>query len=388
MKSEDASALEAFDPVEEFARLDRECEPGERRELDAWRDGDPCGRDAFTALARRFGWKREEGEEGTWLFERRPRWTPGWIGPEHKDAWFALFEAAFGYRMDEALFRWKYRHEARPGMGAWRDGELVAFYGGMTREVLHAGRAARTVQIGDVMTRPDERGVMTRSGPFQIAAATFIERSVGYGRHFLFGYGFPTEKALQVAQKLGLYEQVDQIVQAVWESSRERAGLFEAVEPVQPRHRDAVQRLWHDMARQFGASVIGERDWDYLQDRFARHPVNPYRLLAVRRRFSGKLQGVLVVRDREDAGLEILDLVGPPDNFPALLRAARREAASLNRERAFMWLTESHGSLLAATQAEIAPLGLVVPANVWTRGPGVDELRGRWWLTGSDMDFR
>jgi hypothetical protein len=30
----------------------------------------------------------------------------------------------------------------------------------------------------------------------------------------------------------------------------------------------------------------------------------------------------------------------------------------------------------------------MVPANVWTNGPPVAELTGRWWLTGGDADFR
>jgi len=372
--------------VAELAQRSRGAQPGDIGDLDALQALDPYGAEAFEPLARRFGWSRTE--DGRWQLARQPRWTPGWIDRGQEKEWLDLFEAAFGYRMAEPLFRWKYRHDPRPGMGAWRDGELVAFYGAMTRHVLHFGKPERTVQIGDVMTRPDERGVMTRSGPFQIAASTFIERSVGYGRPFLFGFGFPTEKALQVAQKLGLYEQVDQIMELVWQPRSSWRGRLDHCEPLKPRHRDVVDRLWQAMASRYQGSVIGVRDWDYLQDRYATHPVNRYQLLLVRQRITGRPKGVLVVRDREDAGLEILDLVGSPDHFGDLVRAARQQAHRRGRHRAFLWLTESHCKMLAPTAPQQGPLGLVVPANVWSRGPNADELRGRWWLTGGDMDFR
>lgn len=375
-----------MDMVAELAARTHGAQPGDTADLDALQALDEYGADAFAPLAQRFGWQRQP--DGRWQLARQPRWMPGWVERSQEDAWLDLFEAAFGYRMDAGLYRWKYRHDPRPGMGAWRDGQLVAFYGAMTRHVLHFGKPERTVQIGDVMTLPQERGVMTRSGPFQIAASTFIERSVGYGRPFLFGFGFPTEKALAVAQKLGLYEQVDQIMELVWQPQTDWRGRLDRCEPLQAKHRPVVERLWQSMARRYTGSVIGLRDWDYLQDRFATHPLNRYSMLLVRQRFTGRPKGVLVVRDRQDQGLEILDLVGNPDHFGDLIRAARHEAHRLGRHRAFLWLTESHCHLLGPTSPQQGPLGLVVPANVWTKGPSADELRGRWWLTGGDMDFR
>jgi hypothetical protein len=53
-----------------------------------------------------------------------------------------------------------------------------------------------------------------------------------------------------------------------------------------------------------------------------------------------------------------------------------------------MWITQSHASWLAATEPRQAPLDLMVPAMVWDRGPTGEELRGKWWLTGGDADFR
>ena len=372
--------------LDELAARSQGAAVGDRIALDDLRERDQCGPHLFNALAQRFGWKR--GDDGMWLRERVPRWTPGWVQPKHEPQWVALFEAAFGYRMADQLWQWKYRHqEGLPGMGAWRDGELVAFYGGMTREVLHFGKPERALQIGDVMTRPEERGVMTRSGPFQIAAATYIERTAGYGMPTLFGYGFPTDKALKVAERLGLYKQVDQMMELSWEPAA--GSSFDAARPMKTSDAATADRLWRAMAAQMRSSVVGIRDARYLDDRYAQHPLNRYECLVVHHRITRRAKGIVVVRDRGDeGGMELLDLVGPPTSWKALVRAARAWTADRGRKRAYLWTTRSHAHLLDDTAPAAREMELMVPANVWTPGPPAGELQGKWWLTGGDTDFR
>lgn len=347
---------------------------------------DPYGADAFAALARRFGAVRDDS--GGWRLDRPPRWRPQWIGPEHEAQCFDLFEAAFGYRMDPALWRWKYRDAASPGMGVWRDDRLVAFYGAMPRPVRFLGQPASTVQIGDVMSHPAERGVMTRAGPFQIACSTFIDRSVGYGRPQLFGFGFPTAKALQVAQKLGLYEGVDQICELTWDAGPSRAARWLRWTPASAQDAPAIDKLWQQMAEDFRDSVIGVRDAQYVEQRFRRHPTVTYECLLVRRVLTGAAQGLIVLRQPQPDRIELVDIVAPRRNVPALVAAARRWAAEHGANRVTTWVTESHAHVFAATAPRSQQLDLVVPANVWSPGPTAAELRGRWWLMAGDTDFR
>ncbi len=347
---------------------------------------DPYGADAFAKLARRFGVVATAS--GQWLLEKQPRWRPEWLRAEHEAQWFDLFETAFGYRIDPALWRWKYRDAASAGMGVWRDGRLVAFYGAMPRSVLFLGQPASTVQIGDVMVHPAERGVMTRAGPFQIAASTLIDRSVGYGRPQLFGFGFPTAKALQVAQKLGLYEGVDHICELVWPAGATWAARLLRIAPCGERDAATIDRLWQKMAEDFHDSIIGVRDAQYVKERYRKHPTVAYECLLVRRMLTGAPQGLAVVRRPDPTRIELMDLIGPRRNFAALIVAVRAWAAEQAASRVTAWLTESHAPVLSATSPQQTRLDLVVPANVWSAGPSADELRGRWWLMAGDTDFR
>jgi hypothetical protein len=273
-------------------------------------------------------------------------------------------------------------------MGAWRDGELVAFYGAMPRAVLFLGKPASTVQIGDVMVHPAERGVMTRSGPFQIAASTFIDRSVGYGRPHLFGFGFPTAKALQVAHKLGLYDQVDQMTELAWPAGEDWGSRLLRSERITPKQLPKIDGLWNEMARDFEGSIIGVRDAQYVQRRYLEHPTVAYECLLVRKLLTGGVLGLAVMRMVDSGQAELMDLIGPRHNFPAMVSAARRWAMRKGASRLRAWVTASHAKLLANTHPLQTPMDLTVPANVWSPGPSADELRNRWWLMAGDTDFR
>lgn len=357
---------------------------GERVFVGDLEQRDRYGPAAFAALACRYGLGRNA--DG-WALEKKPRWRPGWITAEHDAECLDLFEAAFGYRMDERLWQWKYRDAPGRGVGVWRDGHLVGFYGAMPRPVLFLGQPTSTVQIGDVMVQPQERGVLTRSGPFQIAASTFIERTVGYGRPHLFGFGFPTAKALQVARKLGLYEQVDQMAELTWCPERTWHSRLLRCVPLRPADHRIVDQLWRAMAADFSGSIIGVRDAEYVARRYRAHPTVAYQCLLVRRILTGAAQGVIVLR-RQQEEAELVDLIGPRRSFPALIAAARDWAKKKGAARVKAWGTASHASAFAATGASVTPMDLVVPANVWSPGPAVEKLRSRWWLMAGDTDFR
>ena len=341
----------------------------------------------LAALAARFGLTAQA--DGTWLKTRAPRWSLGWVrsSDEVKD-WLALFEACFGHAMSQAHWHWKYGGQELAGVGVFSQDQLVGFYGGLPRPVMMRGVLSMALQIGDVMVHPSERGVLTRKGPFHLASTTMLEQLMGFDRPFLLGFGFPNQKALNLAVRHGVYEAVDQMTEVNWVVPRLLPDWRVRSQVVSEADEAAVNACWAEMAQAMKSSILGVRDWQFVARRFLHHPTVVYTALMVRTRWSGQPLGMVVLRDRGEAGLELIDLIGAPVHFSALVRAALRHAHLMGRRRLFAWVTSSHRHLLDLWRSECVPMDVWVPANVWSPGPSATDLQGQWWLMGGDTDFR
>jgi hypothetical protein len=341
----------------------------------------------LATLAPRFGLTTQA--DGSWLKTHAPRWSLGWVrsGTEPK-SWLALFETCFGHAMSAAHWRWKYGSQELAGVGVFADDALVGFYGGLPRPVMLHGVSAMALQIGDVMVHPSERGVLTRQGPFYLACTTMLEQLMGFGRPFLVGFGFPNQKGLRLAVKQGIYKAVDQMAEVQWAVPRVRPDWRVRSQVVSEADEAAVNACWGEMAQAMKSSILGVRDWQFVVRRFLQHPSVAYTVLLVRARWSGQPMGVAVLRDRGEEGLELIDLIGAPMHFSALVRAALRQAHLLGRSRLLAWTTLSHRHLLDMWGSESVPLDVWVPANVWSPGPSATDLHEQWWLMGGDTDFR
>lgn len=341
-------------------------------------------------LAERFGWMWDS-DQACWKKQRQPRWSLAWAEQgKNEQAWASLFTAAFGYVMPEAQRQWKYAHANPFGVAVFREETMVAFYGGMPRAIRYFGQPSRAVQIGDVMVHPTERGVLTKNGPFQLAAATFLEYQIGYGKPHLLGFGFPESKALKLATRLGLYAQVDQMVALHWPPAARRWSPRVYARPVTPNEAGIVNTLWEDMAAAFQNSIIGVRDWAFIAHRYLAHPTVSYQLLLVRRRWRHQPLAVVILRDRpQEEAVELVDMIATPEHFSIAVGVARRFALRAGRKKLFAWLTQSHAPAVAtATAATCHPLDIVIPTNIWSPGPDVTTLENHWWLMAGDTDFR
>jgi ABC-type polysaccharide/polyol phosphate transport system ATPase subunit len=211
----------------------------------------------FDALAIRLGLARTA--QGDWYKQRQPRWLPSWVRREHQAEWLDLFEASFGYAMQPTKLEWKYKDTEKLGVGVWDGKKLIAFYGGLPRSISYLGRPVMAIQIGDVMVHPSQRGVLTRSGPFQIAAASFLEQQIGHDRPYLVGFGFPTDKALRLANKLGLYAPVDSLTELRWPAVPGHLILKTYARPVSEKNAAVVDELWLKMKHGLQGSILGVR---------------------------------------------------------------------------------------------------------------------------------
>lgn len=309
-----------------------------------------------------------------------------WLQRDDFEAFSRLFEQSFGHPVDPRFWQWKYLRSQPIGAASWSGDRLVAFYGGMPFHARWLGRPVELVQIGDVMVEPSARGVLRRRGVFWHTAAYYLDRMVGPGLRFHSGFGFPNARAMSLGEKLGLYARAGEMVQITWSPRRRGLRPFTRQIPIRPSELERIRPLWSRMAIDLEDAVLLTRDETYVEQRFLNHPQSPYRLRAVVSRLTGSWHGVLIMRDRGDDGLELLDVVAPLRRIPDLIDIAREEAASLGRPRLFSWLSRDFAGHFAADQSrhEVMQMFIALSADC----PDLEAVRGKLWMTAGDTDFR
>jgi hypothetical protein len=314
--------------------------------------------------------------------------TVSFAYPSDERALLALFSRAFGQEMPAERWRWKYRGLDCLGTLVRRNSRVVAFYGGMPRNVRLHGDSVTAVQIGDVMVDPSERGMPRRRSPFFFATSRFAEDLLGPGRPYAFAFGFPSERHARLGERLGLYARVDEILEANWTALPARFGVLYRTRPLALDELACVDELWTSMADDLRDTVIGTRDSSYVRRRFLEHPTLRYLMLLVRQRFSRQPVGLVVLRDHGEPGVELVDAIAPVAALPTLVTVARRVAGRLRRHRVFGWMTPRAAQSFKASEPALAPAGIPVPTMIWKAAPELDKLRGHWWLLGGDADSR
>ncbi|QOJ20457.1 MAG: GNAT family N-acetyltransferase [Gammaproteobacteria bacterium] len=339
--------------------------------------------------------KYASGHYGYALLHFRKKTPPQWrvrlLEKNQMMEMLDLFKHTFHHDMTPALWHWKYGSNANRAIGVWRENKLVAHYGGIGRTILFFGQPQTAVQIGDVMVNASERGTLTRKGPFFLMAATFLERYIGYNKPYLVGFGFPNERAMKVAERLGLYAEVGQMVEFSWTPLSKRPRITTRLYPIvradDDRMSTAAEECWRKMAEDLRSDLVGVRDWSYLQHRYLNHPTQRYQLMLVKNRFGGRTRGILVLR-YDTLGCEIVDIIAPLCEIPLLVLHARRLAGINGHDRLFCRITENFAAHFAAAGGTKQALDIRIPASIWDAAPSVDSLRNHWWLMSGDTDFR
>jgi hypothetical protein len=322
--------------------------------------------------------------------KRSPKWRLGILEKKQVPDMLNLFKKTFSHDMSVATWEWKYDLNSGREIGIWRDNRLIAHYGGLSRKISFFGQPQNAVQIGDVMVDTNERGTLTKKGPFFLMAATFLEHYIGYGKVYLIGFGFPNERAMKVAERLGLYAEVGRMVEFSWNTQSHLPHLGTRLRLIQHETSfavNAVNECWQRMAADTQTAIIGVRDWQYVRYRYLNHPSQHYRVILVKNRFGNQARGVLVLR-HDTHGCELIDIVAPLHEIPLLILHARRLAGINGDNRMFCRITENFAAYFAATGGRRQALDIRIPASTWGAVPSVDSLRDQWWLMSGDTDFR
>jgi hypothetical protein len=301
-----------------------------------------------------------------------------------------LFHRVFQEKMSEKLWSWKYGEGRGQASIVWRDGTVVAHYGGVSRPILFFGKPASACQIADVMVEPSERGALTRRGPFFQAAASFAEVYLGYGSKHVLGFGFPNARVMKLACKLSLYDDVGEMTEMAWKPDHRGPVKTLSLQPLmemgQARLDRLVYPLWDAMRRDLRHAIVGVRDSAWLRYRYFSHPRFNYETLLVARRWRGKPLGVMVLRC-QGTRCELLDVIAPLSRVPLVVREARRYVAQRAVDELYCWISEGFSSLFDCCEGERRILEINVPTSQWVIGPSPAKLEQRWWLMGGDTDF-
>jgi hypothetical protein len=247
------------------------------------------------------------------------------------------------------------------------------------------------------MVAPAWRGILTRRGPFFHASQTFYQHHVGMQRAHQIAYGFPSERHLRLAVKLGLLWDGGPIHALDWRC----AGS--AVSPLpwhwrctelDPAARDfdaTANRAWATMQVGARALTLGQRDAAYLRWRFVQRPGSAagqprYRLFALHRPWRRCPAG-LAVLDLRGAQAQWLDWVGPLALLPLAAQACRWQAAQAGANSLSLWASPLVAERLAGTAVDNSSVTawLGIPQASTIVPP--DFAAMQWWLMGGDTDF-
>lgn len=305
-----------------------------------------------------------------------------------------LFEASFGVDFDPKLWHWKYNlgggvcvvARAEPG------GTIVSHYGGAPRKINYFGKPSWALQSCDVMVLPEMRRQYGRNSLFFKTAATFLEREEGNIADHLLGFGFPNQKAMNIALRLNLYEKTDDFIEVGFSLAAEPDPdyIFEAVDIEEADHCQLIDGLWHSMSGQFEEGIIGIRDSAYVRYRYFDHPFaasGQYRAFLVKNTETSQVEAFVVLKNH-DEGLLLMDMICDQEQFLRMLDitnalvARESDSGSLK-----FWITRGWQKRLQLPDSSVKELGIEIPCNSWNPGPSAETLYGAWWLTAGDMDF-
>ena len=320
-----------------------------------------------------------------------PKWRIQHFNTQQFSQLQELFKESFNQPVSADFWQWKYASAQAAELCVWEDSALIGHYGGIPRDILYFSVAQKAIQIGDVMVHPLQRGILTRSGAFFRMAATFLERYIGFGKPFLLGFGFPNERAMKVAEHLGLYTEIGQMQEISWPVSSSRPRLMSCLRVIHKGNyqhfSQTIDLLWQAMAQDLQHAIVGVRDSTYLFNRYLQHPKQSYQVFVVKNRINNKPYGIIVL-DIKEQRCDIVDIISPLKNIHILIVHAKRFAVLNQCEKIYCQISNNFSSNFQDKFSHTAVMDIRIPCNTWTAGPSPETLNNQWWLMAGDMDFR
>jgi len=176
-----------------------------------------------------------------------------------------------------------------------------------------------------------------------------------------------------------------------WASTRHKRSLLLRGKLLDRKNLSAkaalIDRLWSEKGSGVRDTVICERDSCWYEQRFFSKANKNYFGYLLAPRIVGNAIGLVIFQQQKDE-LEILDLLCKPERLDHSIEWSVGFAARVRCRSVFLWASENLERFINPAGANKRRLDLFAASNIFASGPAVDSIRGKWWLTGGDTNFR
>jgi hypothetical protein len=320
------------------------------------------------------------------------------LAPDDEPAFLKLHQEVFGSSADPVWFDWKYKLGKAVGMSLWCEDRMVAHCGGIPRTVLHQGVKQQDLQIGDVMVSPEWRGALTRQNPFFHVSEGLYQSFLGAGKAFHMGFGFPNERHLRLAVKLGIGWRIGEVHQLRWHinAAVQAASLGwlwrdELLVANSSSLQNIVSAAWTRMQQDADSLKysLGQRDWEQFEWRYLKRPDKHYQFIALKRPWSSECVGVAVVSAPAAPGADMLwlDWIGPTTLISKAHRMVMKLAHAQQASCVTSWASAEVENALAHTAIDAIETCAVMGVPIASNLTAEEAQHLRWWAMAGDTDF-
>lgn len=229
---------------------------------------------------------------------------------------------------------------------------------------------------------------MTRSGAFLQVARAYQEYFLGFEAVHDFGFGFPNQRHMMLAHRLGLYDEVERLVEMEWSTQSATKPQSTFAESLAGTHIEpsVISVLWSQMQSGLNDRILVVRDAEYWRYRYVENPQSHYIMLAIRDKLTRNIIGLVVLR-REESEVKLLDVLAAPEHFSLIVRHALAQALDWGAPIMRAWITQGCSHMFETPGLSITPTEIVIPLNSYFRMHATADIRNRWFLMMGDTDF-
>ena len=312
------------------------------------------------------------------------------VEPRDAGAVRALFRKIFNEDMSQRHWEWKYLRPQSRAVVVYKDDNLVAHYGGVGTDIILEGEKRTAMQIADLMVDPDVRHAVRSRSPFYLSGKMFLESMVGYNKDFLLAYGFPSERAMGLSERLGFFAPVGRMIEIQWDTSKSKQSRLDKTVPVTKenfnKYAADMDSLWKSFQGLFKDRIICRKDSSFVRWRYLEHPSKSYEVYLIKNQISGKPAALLVLKF-ENGSVMLMDLVTRSLDLIKAINTARYTAAESGKSQLISWCSDTFIDIFKTVNSRVKELPIIIPACTATPGPPTETQKMKWWFMPGDTDY-